>query len=94
MAFNKDNQSDSGNNANAVKDNPTGYLNFYIPKKDGSRKKLGAIGLKDSNIDQKHLREWLDADENNVAILLSALILEYTAVNSAPAEFALPGFGL
>ena len=92
MAFQKDNQSESSNTP-ATKDNPTGYLNFYVPKKDGSRKKLGAIGLKDSNMDQKALREWLDADEANVGILLSALVLEYTAVNSAPAEFALPGFG-
>lgn len=94
MAFqSENNQSGSTNSSNSKTDAPTGYLNFYIPSRDGSRKKLGAIALKDSNTNQKALREWLDADEANAQRLLQAIELEYTSVSGAPAEFDLPGFG-
>ncbi len=90
MGFQTENNQ-STNNSKA--DAPTGYINFYIPSRDGSRKKLGAIALKDSNANQKALREWLDADDENIQKLLNALVAEYTSVSGAPAEYDLPGFG-
>lgn len=92
MGFQTENNQSTSTNNNA-KDAPTGYINFYIPSRDGSRKKLGAIALKDSNANQKALREWLDADDANIQLLLNALVAEYTSVSGAPAEFDLPGFG-
>lgn len=90
----ENNQSGStGSTNNAKADAPTGYINIYIPSRDGARKKLGAIALKDSNVNQKALREWLDADEANINNLMDALVGEYTSVSGAPAEFDLPGFG-
>lgn len=93
MGFQTENNQSASTNNNAKADAPTGYLNFYIPSRDGSRKKLGAIALKDSNMNQKALREWLDADEENVQKLMNALVCEFTSISGAPAEFDLPGFG-
>ena len=68
-----------------------GFINLYLPRKDGSRAKLGAIPLRDSKENERTLREWLEANEGNVDKLLTALIVNYqsTAVNEGNG-FALP----
>lgn len=54
-----------------------GFLNLYLPSKNGSRRKLGAIPLKDSKANEKQLRQWLEEDPTRVAKILAALVIEY-----------------
>lgn len=54
-----------------------GFLNFYLPSKDGKRRKVGAIGLKDSKPQEKSLREWLEADAGNMTTFMEKVIIEY-----------------
>ena len=59
-----------------------GFINLYINAPDGSKKKLGAIPLKDARNAERTLREWLGKDpEKHAAKLLSALSLEYRAAD-------------
>jgi len=70
-----------------------GFLNLYLPNKEGKRVKLGAIPLKDSKHSEKALIEWLSDDatrEVRVATLLSKLIVEFKS--ATPGEGA--GFDL
>ena len=61
-----------------------GFINIYVPSKDGKRRKLGAIALKDSKPSEKSLREWLEADPANTGKLLAKLVMEYQS--ATPAE--------
>jgi hypothetical protein len=62
-----------------------GFINVYLPTKDGSgRRKLGAFALKDSNVNEKALREFVEADETNLAKVAAKLIVEYQS--ATPAE--------
>ena len=54
-----------------------GFLNLYLPSKNGSRRKLGAIPLKYSKANEKQLRQWLEEDPTRVAKILAALVIEY-----------------
>lgn len=60
-----------------------GFINLYITAPDGTKKKLGAIPLKDARNAERSLREWLSANpEKNAAKLLSALAIEYRDAES------------
>ena len=54
-----------------------GFLNFYLPAKNGQRRKLGAIPLKDSKVNEKQLRAWLEEDPSRVTQILAKLEIEY-----------------
>ena len=58
-----------------------GFINIYVPRKDGTRKKLGAIPLRPSNKEDKQLSEWLEADAKNLPKLLKKIKLEFNAVS-------------
>lgn len=62
----------------------SGFINLYLPAKDGKRRKLGAIGLKDSKVNEKQLMDWLQEDPANVEILKSKLIVEFQS--AAPSD--------
>lgn len=67
-----------------------GFINIYVPTKDGGRRKLGAIGLRDDKEQEKTLREWLEADPANLAKLQAKLIVEYNSAEPrAGTEFDL-----
>lgn len=90
MAFNS-------NAASPVQAAPTnenwkaqGFLNFYLPAKNGGRKKLGAIPLKESRNNEKTLLAWLNEDPSRVAKILSSLEIEYQS--ALPADTS--GFAL
>ena len=59
-----------------------GFLNFYLPAKNGQRRKLGAIPLKDSKINEKQLRAWLEEDPSRVAQIIAKLEVEYQSAAS------------
>lgn len=68
-----------------------GFLNFYLPTKNGGRRKLGFIGLKTSKAAESDLIKWLNEDpETNARTLLSHLEIEYNpAEGNDDAGFAL-----
>lgn len=75
MAFNPSNQA-SGN----TRERASGFINFYLPSKDGKDKKLGAIPLVDSNLNQKALVKWLKENpEANTATVLKKLKLTFNS---------------
>lgn len=59
-----------------------GFLNLYLPARNGQRRKLGAIPLKDSKVNEKQLRAWLEEDPSRVTQLLAKLEVEYQSAAS------------
>ena len=59
-----------------------GFLNLYLPAKNGQRRKLGAIPLKDSKVNEKQLRAWLEEDPSRVTQILAKLEIEYQSAAS------------
>jgi hypothetical protein len=68
---------------NAATDNwkAQGFINLYLPSKDGKRRKLGAIPLKVAKAAEKELIAYLEADEANIENLASKLIVEYQSAS-------------
>jgi hypothetical protein len=61
-----------------------GFLNLYLPSKNGERRKLGAIPLKESKPNEKALLEWLNEDPSRVLKIMEKLVIEYQS--AVPAE--------
>ena len=59
-----------------------GFLNFYLPAKNGQRRKLGAIPLKESKANEKRLLAWLNEDPSRVTQILAKLEIEYQSADS------------
>lgn len=59
-----------------------GFLNFYLPAKNGQRRKLGAIPLKESKVNEKQLLAWLNEDPSRVTQILAKLEIEYQSAAS------------
>ncbi len=58
-----------------------GFLNFYLPADNGTKIKLGFIGLKESNENQKLLMDWLAADPKNVAEMMTKITVDYQSAS-------------
>lgn len=69
--------ANAGSSTNPSWDKAAGFINLYLPSKDGKQRKLGAIPLKMSKANEKQLLEWLESDDANVASLASKLIVTY-----------------
>ena len=59
-----------------------GFLNFYLPAKNGQRRKLGAIPLKESKVNEKQLLAWLNEDPSRVTQILAKLEIEFQSAAS------------
>ena len=70
----RNNNSDRSNNDQWK---AQGFLNLYLPSKDGGRRKLGAIPLKEANANEKAMLDWLNEDPSRVGIILSKLEIDY-----------------
>ena len=86
MAFNKSSSAPASAPAIAVPGNwerAKGFLNIYLPSKDGKRRKVGAIALRESKLVENQILGFLEADEGNLEKLVGKLIFEYqsTAAN-------------
>ena len=83
MAF----TSPTARNSNApANDNwkAQGFLNLYLPTKEGKRRKLGTIPLRDTKDAEKTLRTWIEKDPEAAAkVLLSKLIVEYQSAEAS-----------
>lgn len=87
MAFNSNAApAPTANTANSNWEKAAGFVNLYLPSKDGKRRKLGAIPLKMSKLNEKALLEWLESDEENVGKLASKLIIEYQSAQASEAH--------
>lgn len=64
-----------------------GYINFYLPSKDGTRRKLGFISVKES--ENAPMLDWLKADGANIKTVASRLIVKYQSAESPAKGFAL-----
>lgn len=98
MAFNP-NAARSNSNRN-TRDNDNGpqddswkaqgFLNLYLPNRDGKRTKLGAIPLKEGRPNEKKMLDWLKADPGRVNVILAKLEIEFrTSEPSEGSAFAL-----
>lgn len=66
------------------------FINISLPgEKAGTHRKLGAIPLKLSNVNETRLMEWLKADPANVAKLVSKLIVDFKMVETEGTGFDL-----
>lgn len=58
------------------------FINVFLPRKNGTRMKLGYFALKENNIDQSKLIAWIKEDpEGRLAALLDKLVIEFHEVN-------------
>ena len=80
MAFNKSNTAPAPAASIAVPSNwekAKGFLNIYLPSKDGKRRKVGSIALRESKLLENQILSFLEADEANLPKLSSKLVIEY-----------------
>lgn len=99
MAFNAEERNNTqapATGRNAIPDDKkaVGYINFYLPSStETGKKKLGAIALRAGTSNEVALSNWLQANPENINILLQKLIVDFNPVveggNAAP--FLLPG---
>ena len=59
-----------------------GFLNIYLPSKDGKRRKVGAIALRESKLIENQILGFLEADEGNLEKLVAKLIFEYQSASA------------
>ena len=72
--------SNSGNNSADWK--ADAFLNVFLPRRNGTRMKLGFFALKENNVDQSKLIAWIKEDpENRLHTLLDKLVIEFHEVN-------------
>lgn len=75
-------QSSTTTNASNENWKAQGFLNLYLPAKNGQRRKLGAIPLKESKANEKQLLAWLNEDPSRVTQILAKLEIEYQSAAS------------
>lgn len=81
MAFNRSSSARNSDAENNQSWKASGFLNLYLPSKDGGRRKLAGIPLRDSKPNELTLREWIEKDmETNLHILMNKLEIEYQPV--------------
>lgn len=60
------------------------FLNLFLPRKDGSRMKLGFCALKMSQQDQKQLIDWIkESPDEHLQILKAKLVIEFKELAQA-----------
>ncbi len=70
----------NGNNSDWKAD---AFLNVFIPRRNGTRMKLGFFPLKENNVDQAKLIQWIKEDpEARIAALISKLVIEFHEVGN------------
>ena len=91
MAFNKSSAAAASTTV-AVPGNwekAQGFINIYLPRKDGSQMKLGALALRISKNEEKQVLDYLASSEENIQKLANRLVFEFRAVNENRSELDL-----
>jgi hypothetical protein len=84
MAFNNTSKQATLNNGPSNNNwKATAFLNLYLPDKDGGRRKVGFVALKENRSIDRQLIEFLQADEGNVEVLLGKLQLEFNMADGS-----------
>lgn len=87
MAFNRPNRTDNTDNTSWK---ASGFINFYLPSKDGKKRKLGSIALRDGKPNEKSLADWLGADPSRIQQVLASLVADFQpSTQGSGAEFDL-----
>ncbi len=103
MAFDTGNNTNDRNNSNSRDDSwkATGFINIFLPSREGGRVKLGAIPLKSAKPREKELADWLGGKDIPVTAteaekedelharmskLINKLELEYTSAEPSDAK--------
>lgn len=69
----------SGNNDDWKAD---AFINVFLPRRNGTRMKLGYFALKENNVDQAKLIAWIKEDpEGRLSALLDKLVIEFHEVS-------------
>ena len=76
-----------GKNRYPSKEEIDGYLNISLPSVDGRYKKLGFISVSLKDDTQKELTEWLLANPENAAHLLSLIKIDFQPARSEGRKF-------
>lgn len=76
LEMNRSNGAPS-NNARGEQWKASGFLNFWLPRKDGSREKLGAIPLVEKREHISKLVAWLKEDPARAEVILSKLEIDF-----------------
>lgn len=83
--FDRQNSNSSNNNGNAEW-KASAFVNVYLPRKDGTRMKLGFIALKGDHQEQKHVLDTLRGDPEAIERLKSKIVLEFKDLEEVAAE--------
>lgn len=76
LNFNSHNTAAQSNQNNNWK--ADAFINFSVPRKDGTAKKLGAIGLKcDRDEETAMLVAWLSEDPSRIEKLMEKMIIDF-----------------
>lgn len=90
MAFKILNET-QGQNNNDARWKARGFINLYLPRKDGSMKKLGAIALREADPEAVKLVEWLMVDpEKRLATLFSRVEVSFNLAERNNSGLDLP----
>lgn len=91
MGFNRNTARNNNNEQSNDSWKSAGFINIYLPSKDGKRRKLGAISLREGSAEEKKLFDWLKEKPARVESILAAMQLEFRSAEPAEGSgFALP----
>ena len=78
MAFKLNSHNAAASNNQNTSWKADAFINFSVPRKDGTAKKLGAIGLKcDKDEETATLVAWLSEDPNRIQKLMEKMIIDF-----------------
>lgn len=81
--FDRQNQGRNSQSGNNDDWKASAFINVFLPRRNGTRMKLGFFPLKESNVDQAKLIAWIKEDpETRLANLLGKLIIEFHEVGN------------
>lgn len=89
MASFLNNNRFANNNAPAQREQARGFINLYFVDPNGRQKKISGVPLNDSNPFEKMVREWLEADPENLGLFMESLTATYVP-NTGGTEMVLP----
>lgn len=86
MAFQTNDNAASSSNVSTF-EKAKGFINIYLPSKDGGQRKLGAIPLRASKVFEKQLLDLIEkeGEVDVMSRLLDKIILNYQSAEVDPA---------
>ncbi len=85
--FDRNSNNKGSNQSNGNTDwKADAFINIFLPRKDGSRMKLGFIALKDDHKEQEKILNLLRTDPTAIDRLRSKLVLEFKDLTEVNAD--------